>query len=253
MPQRYKTGVIRTYVRRALKTCSSWDSLDDELKHVKQILVNNNYSNKEIDDEINRALDNFMKTKPTNRDQDTKEIITLYYQNTMTTACKQDERILQNILNQNVRPTGNLKIQLRIYYKSKRTSNLIMRNNMHREDWLQTTNVVYHWKCPIEGCKLQEKPVDYVGQTTTTLSRRQTMNLHQHPPFEHMRDAHQRQITREDLIGSLDILKHERNHRKLAILEAVIIRERRPVLNCQRDYLGIFTLCSTHTYGGVGA
>ena len=178
-------------------------------------------------------------------------MVILHYRNTMTSAYKQDEKVIKNIIHQNVEPAENRRIQLRIYYKNKRTSNLIMRNNMHREDWLQTTNVVYHWTCPIEGCKLQEKPVDYIGQTTTTLSRRQTMNLHQHPPFEHMRDAHQRQITREDLVGNLNILKHERNHRKLAILEAVIIRERNPVLNCQRDYLGIFTLCSTHTYGGV--
>ena len=252
-PQRYKTGVIRTYVRRALRTCSSWDGVDEELKHVKQMLVNNNYSNSEIDREISAAINDYMReSNSENRGhQEKQETLTLYYRNTMTRAYKQDERIIKRIVHHNVTATENRKIQLRIYYKNKRTSNLIMRNNMHREDWLQTTNVVYHWTCPIEDCKLQDKPVDYVGRTATTLSRRQTMNLHQHPPFEHMRDAHHRQITREDLIKNLSILKHERNHRRLAILEAVIIRERHPVLNCQRDYLGIFTLCSTHTYGGA--
>lgn len=219
------------------------------------MLVNNNYANKDIDAEIATAVNDFMKqeteTPGPPEGHEKPEQVTLYYRNTMTSAYKQDERALKKIIYQNVKSNGNQRLQLRIYYKNKKASNLIMRNNMHRENWLQRTNVVYHWTCPIEGCKLQEKPVDYVGKTTTTLSRRQTMNLHQHPPHDHMREAHQRQITREDLVGSLKILKQERDHRKLAILEAVIIRERHPVLNCQRDYLGIFTLCSTHTYGGV--
>ena len=41
-PQRYKLGVVRAYIRRAIKTCTSWDLLHAELQKVKQMLVNNN-------------------------------------------------------------------------------------------------------------------------------------------------------------------------------------------------------------------
>ena len=40
-PARYKRGVIRSYVRRAFKYCSTWELLDEELKHVRQMLTNN--------------------------------------------------------------------------------------------------------------------------------------------------------------------------------------------------------------------
>ena len=38
-------------------------------------------------------------------------------------------------------------------YKNRRTSNLIMRNNQHRETELKCTNVIYEFTCPSEDCK----------------------------------------------------------------------------------------------------
>ena len=121
---------------------------------------------------------------------------------------------------------------------------------MKREQELQRTNVVYRRTCPDGDCKLQNKEIDYIGRTTTTLSRRLTMHLRGHPPAEHTKDVHKRDITREELVENTSIIASERNARRLMILEAVLIRERCPVLNGQRDYVGIFTLCDTHSYGG---
>ena len=56
-PSRYKKSVIRAFIRRAVKVCSSWDLLHVEFTRIKQILVNNGYSNQEIDDEIRTYLD----------------------------------------------------------------------------------------------------------------------------------------------------------------------------------------------------
>ena len=42
-PQDYKTGVIRTLLNRAFKTCSDWSSTDKEIKRMKQVLTINNY------------------------------------------------------------------------------------------------------------------------------------------------------------------------------------------------------------------
>ena len=121
---------------------------------------------------------------------------------------------------------------------------------MRTEPELQRTNVVYRWICPNGDCKLQNKEVDYIGHTTTTLSRRLTMHLHGHPPAEHTRQAHKKTITRTELVENTSIIASERNVRRLKILEAVLIRESCPVLNGQRDYVGVFTLCNTHGYGG---
>ena len=188
-----------------------------------------------------------MTGKPNEKRGDAQKI-KLYYKNTMTTAYKEDERILKDIIKRNVTPKTDMEIELRIYYSSRKTSNMIMRNNTHKENMLQKTNVVYRWICPDEDCKLRDKPVDYIGHTTTTLSRRMTMNLHDHPPYEHMKNRHGREITRQDLVRNLEVLQHERNRRRLQILEAVLIRERFPTLNTQRDYIGIVTLCGS-AYG----
>ena len=247
-PARYKRGVIRAYVRRAFKYCSTWNLLDKELEHLKQMLANNCYPMADIDREIRTAFNEHMKT-PTQHDK-INESIVLYYRNQMTTAYREDEKALRDIISKNVTPTENKKIQLRIYYKNRRTANIVMKNNMRREPELQRTNVIYRWTCHNGDCKLQNREVDYIGRTSTTLSRRLTMHLHGHPPAEHTKEVHKKDITRQELVENTSIIASERSARRLAILEAVLIRERCPALNGQRDYVGIFTLCNTHSYGG---
>ena len=58
--EKYKRSVIRAYVRRAIKVCDSWHSLNDELKHVRQMLVNNGYSNREFDSISNKIIGDFL-------------------------------------------------------------------------------------------------------------------------------------------------------------------------------------------------
>ncbi|XP_076058536.1 uncharacterized protein LOC143035554 [Oratosquilla oratoria] len=52
-PQRYKLSVIRAYLRRAFRNCSSWTLFHQELSHIKQILSNNGYSNTRWIDRFN--------------------------------------------------------------------------------------------------------------------------------------------------------------------------------------------------------
>ena len=51
-PTRYKTSVIRSFVRRAIRTSSSHDKMHAEFVRLKQLLVNNGYSNHDVDSEI---------------------------------------------------------------------------------------------------------------------------------------------------------------------------------------------------------
>ena len=52
-----------------------------------------------------------------------------------------------------------------IYYKNKKTSNLVMKNNItSRQDVLGQTNVVYEFKCPMS----HDQVVSYISITQNT-------------------------------------------------------------------------------------
>ena len=154
----------------------------------------------------------------------------------MTKAYKVDERVLKNIIKTNVKPTNETDtIQLVIYYKNRKVSNLVMKNNMNaKKDPKQKTNVVYKFDCPNEDCQLRGK-CSYIGVTTTTLSRRMTMHLADGAPKTHMKKEHNRTITRQDLTQNTQIIATSSNKKKLHILEAIFIRTLTPSLNVQSN------------------
>ena len=53
---KYKDSVVRAYIIRAIKHCSTWPLLHQELQRVRQLLVNNRYTHKDIDDQTRRQL-----------------------------------------------------------------------------------------------------------------------------------------------------------------------------------------------------
>ena len=260
-PDRYKRGVVRTYIIRAINTCSTWELIDQELHYVKQMLVNNNYSCQEIDDEIRVTLDKFMEKGEREKrkeeeekggrgneeeatDPETITTLKIYYKNQMTTSYKQDEKTIKNIIHRNVKPKPGNKIKTIIYYQSPKSSQLIMRNNERKEDDLQQTNVVYEYKCTRGDCKLQTTAC-YVGHTTTTLSRRLTMHLQTGGPALHAKNEHRTKVTRKELVENTTILARENNYRRLRILEAAYIHQKMPSLNDQMDHKGIITMYNT--------
>ena len=238
-PTRYKRGVIRTYVRRALKTCSTWQLFDREIDHVKKMLMNNSYRADDVDQEVKNVLDQHLRPTKSQKNDNT---VIIYYKNQMTDAYKMDERILQDIVKNNITPTDNNRVALRIYYKSRRTSNLIMKNNTNKSTTLKCSNVVYQFTCSDEDCKPRTTPVCYIGHTTTTLSRRLTYHKQNGELEKHMRETHHRKITRQELVDNTKILDFEQNRKRLRILEAAYIQLLRPTLNIQRDHEGIITL-----------
>ena len=197
-PKRYKRGVIRTYVRRALKICSSWESFGSEITHVKKMLTSNSYTATDIDREIEAALNDFIAPNLDKKPEDTKTHV-LYYKNQMSSAYKLDERVLKDIVMKHVAPTDETRLKLLIYYKNRRTSNLIMRNNQYKEPELKCTNVVYEFTCPHEDCKPPKSKVSYIGHTTNTLSRRLTFHKQSGEIQRHMKQEHGRNVTREEL------------------------------------------------------
>lgn len=55
-PDRYKTGLIRTLLHRGYIVSSSWENFNTEINRLKQVLVNNNYPMKLIEEEINKFI-----------------------------------------------------------------------------------------------------------------------------------------------------------------------------------------------------
>jgi hypothetical protein len=227
-PERYKKSTIRALIHRAFKTCSTEGDLNTELRNCKQILVNNGFTNSTIDEEISK-----LRSKQKGLEQN-KNFTTIYYQNQMTSGYKADERIITSIVHNNiVNNSNNNKIKLLIYYRNLKIRNLVMNNNpCKRTGPLQETNVVYKFSCNKEGCRLLPN-MDYIGLTTTTLSRRLTCHLQSGGPKNHFKEAHNETITRPILEECTSIVMRCPDPIRLAIAEALIIKQRTPAINLQ--------------------
>ena len=234
----YKQGVIRAYVRRALKHCSTWQLVERELRRIKQMLVNNGYRNCDIDDISRDMIDKYMTASDTtsNTPRSTPTNIDIFYRNTLTPAWKKDEKAIRDIVTKNVTPVQpQHHIRLKIYYKTPRTSSLIMRNNQHNTTTLQQTNVIYRFKCSTGDCATRN--VYYIGHTTTSLSRRLTMHLQDGGPKTHLHDHHGTRLTRDLLTTNTTILARQHDKRRLAVIETILIRDTTPIINTQTKTL----------------
>ena len=144
-------------------------------------------------------------------------------------------------MKKNVNPRNSEdKIELIIYYKNRKTANMIMRNSTQEKNKLKANNVVYMYKCSHEGCKLRN--TTYVGLTTTSLSRRLTCHLQSGAPRDHALEAHNTPLTRSELVNNTEILAKETCKLKLQVKEAVYIKELNPTLNIQNDFQGVLKL-----------
>ena len=172
-----KKTILKTFISRAKLQSSSRTIFLNELKNIKQTLINNGFPNYIVDTEIKHFSN---KTKQYNIDntRNYKQSINLYNKNQFHTNYKIDKHILKNLIQKNVLPTDpTKKIRLIIYYNKCKTSNLIISNNTSPStELLDMTNVLYMFKCPLGDCVSKENNV-YVGLTTTTLSRQLTMHF----------------------------------------------------------------------------
>ena len=94
-----------------------------------------------------------------------------------------------------------------------------------------TTNVIYQFTCPNEDCMLRSN--NYIGSTTTTLSRRLTMHLTNGALKEQQLARHQSNLTRDNLVGNTKTLRKHSDTLRLFIHEALLIKYRDPNLNRQ--------------------
>ena len=226
-PEKYKKSVVINYLHRAYRISSTWSEFDTEIKHIKQMLVNNNYPNFLVDKEINRFLANKFSNNPV--DKDNKTIINIFYNNQMHNNYKQEERIIKSLINDNIDCNSGYSVKLIFYYKNPKTRNLVIKNGpsppLMDPD---KHNLIYCFKCPLN----HDQPVFYVGKTTTTLSQR----MSQHKSIqEHMLEIHGTRSTKNERLKNTRILEKENNRNKLSIKEALYILHSSPEINKQDD------------------
>ena len=151
----------------------------------------------------------------------------------MSTQYKQDEQALRKIINECVKTTNqDDRLDLTIFYKNKKTHNLLMRNSPRIDTpELQRSHLVYEYTCTTGNCATL--PSSYIGMTTTKLSRRLTLHLSNGAPKRHAEEVHGTQLTRQMLVQGTTILQPINDPHRLQILEALYIKQKNPSLNLQ--------------------
>ena len=98
----YKIGVIRAYIHRALKVCSTWEQMHTELTYIRQMVVNNGYSNAEFDRVCGDIIEKHLVERAATQDENST--IKLYYENIFTSSYKKDESVMRHIIEQIANP-----------------------------------------------------------------------------------------------------------------------------------------------------
>lgn len=153
----------------------------------------------------------------------------------MNSRHKDDEKILKDLIRGKVTMKDNNKLKLVIYYKSMKTRDFVMKNNLGKKVRdLSKTNVIYDSRCKRGGCEhLPNRNSTYSGFTTCTLSRRLTFHLQDGAIQRHNIAAHQSKVTRKEIETFTKIRYQENDTNRLEILEALIIHFEEPALNKQ--------------------
>ena len=234
-PQKYKDSTIGAYIRRALTHCSTWKQVHQEIERSTQVLINNGFCEKDISRQTKNIVNSWFNRS--NQESDKKEEIKVYYMATFSTAYKEDERVMRQIVKRNIKPSNTEKrLKLIIYYKTKKASHLVLKNSPIQErETLQKSHVIYRFTCKQGNCEVL--PSTYIGMTTMRLSRRLSFHLQSGAPRNHLREIHGISITRKILEDNTEIVTTCADNRRLPILEALYIKETNPTLNQQADDL----------------
>jgi len=232
-PERYKTGVIKTLLHRAYKISSNWSIFHAEVERIKQLLTNNNFPMKIIDETIGNFLSKICSI--TGSQEDPKEKITIYYENQMTSYYKIEEKRLKEIIYNNVLPSDEYKsIQFIIYYRNRKLKNLLIKNRCFIKEGTENRfGVVYRYRCNNDGCYPAH---DYIGYTTCTVSERFRMHAYNGSIKKHLVEVHNfNKVLRAELLETTEILRHCHSKQELIMTEAILIKQHRPTLNAQDE------------------
>ena len=227
-PEQYKTSVISNFIHRIYKITQNWSDFHIELQQTKQMLINNNYSNHMIDTQIRKFLN---QTHSSESIETKKETIDLFYHNQMHRNYKIDERVLTDIIHNNVSSINpDKKVKLHIYYKNRKAANFIIRNNLSSPTPpLLQTGLIYEFKCPFPHGQVES----YIGLTQTTLKQRLLSHTYKGSIHDHFVTHHGCRPNKLQLEENTSILSKATDRYRLSIKEALFISQQQPSINRQ--------------------
>ena len=146
-----------------------------------------------------------------------------------------DERVLKDILKSHILQL-KVKINLIIYYKAKKISEKLMKNNLNSSETphYMKSHLVYRFTCNKGECLSLPNKNEYIGMTTCTLRERLNKHRFQGGILKHFVREHDGATNPpeiEELINFTEILYYENNPTLLHIFEALYIKNLRPNLN----------------------
>ena len=149
MSPKYKIAIIKKNLFYRAFYISSKTLFYKELINIKETIVNNNFPNKLVDQQIKLYLQNINKNNNITNNNNTNRI-NLYYRNQMHYNYKLDKQAIINIIKRHIEPIEKQKlIKLIIYFTKFKTSNLIVKNNTNSAKIHHNqNNVVYKFICP---------------------------------------------------------------------------------------------------------
>ena len=100
--QKYKNSVITNYLNRAYNITNNWLEFHQEAQHIKQILINNNFTNTVVDTHIKKFINKKINNEESIKNEN-KNPIKVLYKNQMQNNYKLDERIIKNIIMKNTK------------------------------------------------------------------------------------------------------------------------------------------------------
>ena len=142
-----KRAIIKTFVTRALKYCTSSTALNEELKLIENVLVQNYYPIDLIKQTISNAIQKFNNPNLPKYQFDLSRVISIPFYSNMSTEIK------------NMLAKYNIDT---VFKKGSRVQNIL--NNFTSRSILSKCNVVYNVNC---GCGQE-----YYGQTKRNLGKR---------------------------------------------------------------------------------
>jgi hypothetical protein len=113
----YKISSIKTLLYRAIKLCSTWLEFHVEVQRLQQIFVNNGYPQRIVDNIIKKVVNKY-NSRDSHSSDDTNKL-NLFVQLFDVNSYKYDEKLLNNIINNHVKPIKNYRLKIISYYRPK--------------------------------------------------------------------------------------------------------------------------------------
>ena len=161
---------------------------------------------------------------------DHRGVCEIFYLNQFSDNYKIDENALRKIIKNHVCQIET-KIKLSIYYKSRKISNLIMKNNLseNRISHGDRSHVIYEFTCSLGECMSTKN--SYIGMTKCTLRERLSKHKQRGSIYNHLFTKHGCQLETNDLLDNTKILYSCKSGENIFTYEALHIKKLKPTLN----------------------